>query len=309
MNANHNDHIDMKNAHMNLTQLRCFAALLDKGSFTEASYTVGLTQSAVSHALAALEAELGVTLIERDRKGVGPLTRVGHKISPHIRALLAHAEAIEQEAKAAQGMAKGKLRLGSPLGFCPGLFAGTLTCFQRQYPDIDVVLFEGTLQEVEEWIAGRIVDLGFVVHPAQGIESTLLAFDEMCVLVPSGHRLHAQSAVTPSALRDEGWIMSKSDCGLQAMEMVGLEIHRTKPSIRYQANDSATILAMVREGLGIALMPRMVLPKKLDGVVALPLDPPGQLQIGLAVKSRDTTSPGAKLFIQTALSRTAGDTS
>jgi DNA-binding transcriptional LysR family regulator len=294
---------------MNLSQLRCFAALVDKGSFTEAAYAVGLSQSAVSHALGALEAELGVTLIERDRKGVGGVTKVGHKVSPHIRALLAHAEAIEQEAKAAQGMAKGKLRLGSVLGFCPGLLAGALTCFQKQYPDIDVVLFEGTLQEVSEWIAGSIVDLGFVIHPAKGIESTLLAVDEMCVIVPVGHRLQARSAVQPRAFRDEGWIMSKSDCGLQAMEMAGLETRTTKPAIRYQANDSATILAMVREGIGIAFMPRMVLPSKLDGVVALPLDPPGQLQIGLAVKSPDTASPGAKLFIQTALSRTAGDTS
>jgi DNA-binding transcriptional LysR family regulator len=236
---------------------------------------------------------------------MGALTKVGHKINPHIRALLAHAEAIEQEAKAAQGMAKGKLRLGSVLGFCPGLLAGALTCFQKHYPDIDVVLFEGTLQEVGEWIAGSIVDLGFVVHPAKGIESTLLAVDEMCVLVPSGHRLHARQAVAPQALRDEAWIMSKSECGLQAMEMAGVETPRTKPAIRYQANDSATILAMVREGLGIALMPRMVLPSKLDGVVAIPLDPPGQLRIGLAVKSPATASYGAKLFIQTALAWTS----
>ena len=88
---------------MNFSQLQSFVALAEMGSFTEAAYTVNLTQSAVSHALAALENELGVTLLERNRTGVVALTNVGEKIIPHVRALLAQAEAIEQEAKAAHG--------------------------------------------------------------------------------------------------------------------------------------------------------------------------------------------------------------
>src|SRR5258708_39398211 len=114
MNANHFRHNLMRNIHMNFSQLQSFVALADTGSFTEAAYAVSLTQSAVSHALAALEDELGVTLLERNRKGVIALTNVGQKIIPHVRALLAQAEAIEQEAKAAQGSAMGKLRLGNP---------------------------------------------------------------------------------------------------------------------------------------------------------------------------------------------------
>jgi DNA-binding transcriptional LysR family regulator len=61
---------------------------------------------------------------------------------------------------------------------------------------------------------------------------------------------------------------------------------------------------MVREGLGITLSPRMMLPKKLEGVLALPFDPPQPLQIGLAVRSQEMASPGAKLFVQTALAWT-----
>lgn len=93
--------------------------------------------------------------------------------------------------------------------------------------------------------------------------------------------------------------MEKNQCALQLME-VAVGPSRVRPQIRYQASDSATILAMIREGVGITLMPRMVLPKKLDGVVALPLDPPHQLQIGLAVRSQAMASPAAQLFVQTA---------
>jgi len=143
----------------------------------------------------------------------------------------------------------------------------------------------------------------------KGIESTLITTDELCVLVPPGHRLRAQMAVTPRGLREEGFIMEKTQCALQILEMAGIEPSRTRPHIRYQASDSATILAMVREGLGITLVPRKMLPKKLAGVVALPLDPPQHLQIGLAVTSQAIASPAAKLFVQTALAWTQEQTS
>src|SRR5579859_5393593 len=131
MNANHNSHNFMRGVHMNFSQLQAFLALVDKGSFTEAANAIGLTQSAVSHALAALETELSVTLLERNRKGVLALTLVGQKIIPHVRVLLSKVEAIEQEAKAANDEAVGKLRLGNMICLCPGLLVSVLTCFQQ----------------------------------------------------------------------------------------------------------------------------------------------------------------------------------
>jgi len=287
---------------MNLSQLQSFVALAETGSFTEVAYSLNLTQSAVSHALSALESELGVTLLERNRKGVVALTPMGQKIIPHARVLLASASAIEEEAKAAHGLAMGKLRLGSMESIVsPDLLASMLTRFQAAYPDIEVVLFEGAMHEVGEWIENSVIDVGFVILPACGIEQTLITTDEVCVLIPTGHRLHAKAAVTPEDLREEGFIMEKTQCTLRFMKMAGFEPDKVKPYIRYQASDNATILAMVREGLGITLMPRMVLPKKLEGVVALPFDPPQHLQIGLAVRSQSTASPGARLFVQMAL--------
>lgn len=291
----------MKDVHMNFSQLQSFVALADTGSFTEAAYAVSLTQSAVSHALAALERELGVTLLERNRKGVVALSGVGQTIIPHVHALLAHAEAIEQEAKAAHGLAIGKLRVGNTLCLCPGLLASVLTCFQQHYPEMEVVLFEGTMQEVGEWIERSIIDVGFMPLPATGTDSTLITTDELVVVVAPGHRLGAQRVVAARDLDEEGFIMSKNECAFQTLEMASLEPSRSRPPIRYHASDSTTILAMVREGLGITLLPRMMLPTKLEGVVALPLDPPQQLQIGLAVRSRGMASPGATLFVETAL--------
>jgi DNA-binding transcriptional LysR family regulator len=300
MNTTHIYHKMMKGMHMNFSQLQSLVALADTGSFTEAAYTVSLTQSAVSHALAALEGELGVSLFERSRKGVVALTGVGQSILPHVRAILAQAEAIEQEAKSASGVATGKLRLGTTISLCPNLLAGVLTRFEQQYPDIEVVLFEGTMAEVGEWIASSIVDVGFILLPATGMDSTLITTDELCVLVASKHRLHTQTAAHPGDLRGEDFIMPRTQCSYALMEMAGLDPGKIRPPIRYHASDSATILAMVREGLGITLMPRMMLPTKLEGVVALSLDPAQPLPIGLAVRSQSMVSPSARLFIDTA---------
>lgn len=285
---------------MNFSQLESFVAVADMRSFTEAAYTLDVTQSAVSHALSALETELGVSLLERNRKGVVALTAVGQKIIPYVRTLLAQVEGIEQEAKAAQGETAGKLRLGSMLSIVsPGLLARVLTRFRTVYPEVEVVLFEGTMREVGEWIEKSIVDVGFVLYPAPGFEVTPITTDELCVLLPLGHRLHTKGAVMPNELQEEGWIMEKSQCTFQLMEAV-LGPRRIRPQLRYQASDSATILAMVHEGLGITLMPRLLLPKKLEGIVALPLDPPHPLPIGLAVRSQAMISPAARLFVQQA---------
>lgn len=285
---------------MNFTQLQAFVALVDTGSFTEAAYAINLTQSAVSHALSTLEAELGVTLFERSRKGVIALTGVGQKILPHARALLAQMEAIEQEAKAAHGLTMGKLRLGStPTIISPDLLAGLLTHFQRQYPDVKIVLFEGTMQEVAEWIENSVVDVGLALRPANCLDSTLIMTDELCVVLPPRHRLHQSETVSPADLNAEGFIMAKNECTMQFLRMTGLNVDQNMPPIRYQATDNATILAMVREGLGITVLPRTTLPKRLDGLVVLPIEPPQRLEIGLVMKTQEAASPATKLFVQT----------
>ncbi|QBD79446.1 LysR family transcriptional regulator [Ktedonosporobacter rubrisoli] len=282
---------------MNFSQLQSVVALAETGSFTEAAYAIDLTQSAVSYAIAALERELGITIFERNRKGGVVLTGVGKKIMPHVRALLAQAEAIEQEARAARGEAAGKVRVGNIESLvAPELFASLLTHFQRQHPEIEVVLFNGSMHEVGEWVESSIIDVGFMLMPANGLDGQLLLTDELYALVSPEHRLGKRKAVTQSDLREESFILEKTHCMRLFMQLAGFGPMR----IRYQASDSATILAMVREGLGVSLTPRMVLPKKLEGVVALPFDPPQHIKIGLVTRSQELAPRGARLFIQTA---------
>ncbi len=284
---------------MNLSQLELLVALIETGSFSEAGDRIGLTQSAVSHGLAKLEAELGVTLVARSRRGLS-LTGGGQEVIVHARSALAALEAIRQSAATARGVPVGRMRFGTAYPVSARLLAGILGDFQRQYPEIDLVLFEGTGQEVEEWVAGSIVDVGLVRHPTPNIESRLLVEDEICVVFPVDHRLRNSVRVDAERLLSEPLIVPRSGHALvvEALHEGGDE--DMEVSFKYTVSDLRTIFLMVRDGLGVTLMPRTTLPDDLDGLLTLPLSPAMPFRVGLGVRSWEATSPVAKLFAQTA---------
>jgi DNA-binding transcriptional LysR family regulator len=286
---------------MNISQIQSFVALAETGSFTEAAEQLYLSQSAISHALAALERELGVTLIERNRKGVIALSEAGERILPHARAFLSQVSAIEQEAKAAQGHYSGKLRLGSIHSFvAPDLLAPLLSHFQGRYPEVEVTLFEGAIHEIGEWMESNLIDLSFMILPAPDYTTRPIFRDELFVVLPQEHPLQECDTLRLDDLLDHGLVVERGHCTLRLMEQLGIISHAKKPKIRYKAHDSATILAMVREGLGFTFMPKSMLPKQTDGLIVRALEPRFPLQIGLGVKSWQQASPNARLFIEAA---------
>ena len=284
---------------MNLSQLEFLVALTETGNFSEAADRIGLTQSAVSHGLAKMEQELGVTLVERSRRGLS-LTGAGKEVLTHTREALASVEAIRQAAAAARGVPVGKMRVGAAYPLASRLLVGILGCFQRQYPKIDLVLFEGTGQEVEEWVAGSVVDVGIVRHPTPDIESRLLVEDEICVVFPMGHRFRHSARVEAKALVSEPLIVPRSGSRLVTEALREIGQGDTRLWFKYTVSDPRTIYLMVRDGLGVTLMPRAMLPDDLDGLLSLSLSPAMPFRVGLGVRSWETASPVAKLFTQTA---------
>ena len=284
---------------MNVSQLELLVALIEMGSFSEAADRVGLTQSAVSHGLAKMEQELGVMLVERNRRGVS-LTGTGKVVLTHAREALVSLEAIRQAAAAARGVPVGKMRFGAAYPLAARLLAGILDDFQRQYPKVDLVLFEGTGQEVEEWVAESVVDIGIVRHPSPDVESRLLVEDEICVVFPVGHRFQNAIQVEAAGLVSEPLILPRSGSRLVMEALHETGMGDAQLWFKYTVSDPRTIYLMVRDGLGITLMPRAMLPDDLDGIMTLPLSPTMPFRVGLGVRSWETASTAAKLFTQTA---------
>src|SRR5215218_9961606 len=122
---------------MNFSQLQVFVAIAETGSFSAAADRVGLTRSAASHALANLEAELGVALLERERGNAVP-TAAGNCMLTHAREILAHVETMQQEAAAARGLQAGKLRVGIVSSISADILSGILGKFRQAYPEIEI---------------------------------------------------------------------------------------------------------------------------------------------------------------------------
>jgi len=280
---------------MTLQQLEVFLAVADVGSFTRAGEKIGLSQSGVSHTIASLEEELGTALFSRSRNGV-KLTEAGEQIYRHAKEIMNRVEAIKQEAAAAAGLQTGTLRIGSFPSVSAKLLPGLIRLFRQRYPGIELVLFEGSYQEIAQWIASGVIDVAFIPRELQEIEIPPLYLDPLVVVMPPDHWLSGESRLQVQQLSQEPFIMPKAGC-----EILVEQLFRNQdviPEIQFEVADTATIVSMVQEGLGITIVPQLTLPHPLPDLVILPLEPPVYREIGLAV--RGVPSPAASVFMREA---------
>jgi molybdate transport repressor ModE-like protein len=285
---------------MNLSQLELIRAIHEKGSISSAAETVGFTQSAASRALAALEAELGVTLVKRTRSG-GVLTEVGVHLLPHIYEILANAEYIRQDTAARRGLALGKLRVGSIPSMSARLLSQLIGTFRHRYPGIETIVFEGIEPEIVAWLQQGIIDVALVAHHSCQPEDSAvfpITQDELQIIVSKNHRLASRAAVQINDLENESFIMPRSGC-TNLIRHVFQEAGEPL-KLQLELSDVNTVLAMVKEGLGVTLIPAMSLPDDLPDLHILHMDPPVYRQLSAIVGSIQSASPAARAFIDLA---------
>ena len=146
---------------MTLFSYEIFDAVARQGSFNKAAQQLHLTPSAISHAIAVMEAELGFTLFNRGKNGV-TMTSYGASLYPSIRAVLNSDEALQQSIARLNGLEKGKVKLGAFNSVCAGLLPQILKSFMASYPQIEVEVYQGTYDDVKEWLRTGQVDLAFL---------------------------------------------------------------------------------------------------------------------------------------------------
>ena len=126
---------------MTLFSYEIFDAVARQGSFNKAAQQLHLTPSAISHAIAVMEAELGFTLFNRGKNGV-TMTSYGASLYPSIRAVLNSDEALQQSIARLNGLEKGKVKLGAFNSICSGLLPSILKGFMAHYPQIEVEVYQ-----------------------------------------------------------------------------------------------------------------------------------------------------------------------
>lgn len=283
---------------MTITQFEVFVKVVDTGSFTKAGEQLNMTQSAVSHAVKGLESELGVVLLIRDRRRGLQLSDVGKRILMHAREILNRIRHIEQEATTASGINVGTLRIGSFASASIHLLPKIISLFHSQYPNVDIRLFDGTYQEVREWLLSHVIDIGFSTFSHPELEFMSLTKDRMVVVLPEDHSLLKRSSIQLTDLANEPLIKTKSG----SEEIINQMFQQAKltQNTLFEVQDSGTILSMIKEGLGITIAPELALPQEQPGVTYRNIDPLVWRQIGLSCLSIKEASPAVKAFIEIA---------
>ena len=253
-----------------ITQLRCLAAVVETGGFTAAATALHLTQSAVSQAIAALEAGLGLPLLVRGKDRVVP-TKNGTMAHREALAALAALDRLAACGGRNADLAGARLRIGGVQSATIRLLPHWLKPFQARYPKVAVTLREGTDGEVRDWVLAGAVDLGVTSRSHAGLDRQAVAEDEYVVVVPAGDPLAGRDRVALAALDGRPMILSGGGCETMIEEL--LAAADSAPDIRFMVRDNTTLAAMVREGLGLTIMPELALPDDRAGLAIIRLDP------------------------------------
>jgi DNA-binding transcriptional LysR family regulator len=288
---------------MEIHQLRALESIVNEGSFVAAAARLDLSQSSLSHAIATLERELGVRLLDRGRHGAKP-TEAGRRILQHGRQILASVEAIVAETDDAMGLLSGRVRVGSIPSAAVAFLPKVIARFARAHPNVEIVLLEEPSQStqlLEEWLRTGTIDAALIQLPAVDTKITTLMRDELRAILPASSPLSRRCQVSIRDLAAEPFIMSRYTSERLLYEAYARS--RLTPSVRFEVQDRETLVSMVREGLGISIVPAIAFPASLLGVTLVPIAPRIHRELGLAVRE---ASGAARAFVQIAQEVAAG---
>jgi DNA-binding transcriptional LysR family regulator len=297
---------------LHLGRLKVLSEVISRGSFSAAAEALSYTQSAVSQAIARLEAETGTTLVVRDRRGVRA-TVAGTTLVEHAEAIFAQVEAAEADLAAVLGVRGGRLRVASFPSAGATLMPLAVAIFRHQHPGVALTLAEGEPEEIAPRLRAGEFDLALLFEfpgvrerPGVGLRTVSLLEDPMHVALPAAHRLAEKPKLTLADLRDEDWVQTSatSPCARHVVRSclaAGFE-----PNATFESDDYETVQGLVAAGVGVALIPRLALTRVRPGIVVRELSPRSPARkVVAATMAGPGVAPAAKTMIKV-LSDVAG---
>lgn len=277
---------------MTLSAYRVFVAIAERGSFAAAAHQLNLSPSAVSHALAAFEEELGFALLVRNRSGVR-LTAGGEALLPTVREVLHSNAKLEQHASKLLGLETGTVRIGAFSSVSVAWMPQIIRSFSSLHPNIEVIIEQGGYDDVMEWITKSRIDLGFVTLPAApGLDVTPLYADPLVCIAPPGFEPKNRAYMTAAELAEHNVVLQGEGYGKETQQLMAT--HRVSLKSSARAIDDAAIIAIVESGLGISVVPQLALLNYQSSVQAFPFYPAESRAIVLASLGHDGLAPAAK---------------
>jgi DNA-binding transcriptional LysR family regulator len=276
-----------------LPQLRALVTVVDRASFTDAAAQLGISQSAVSHAVSGLEKEVGGRVLQRD--GGVTLTVLGHRVLEHARAALASVAALESAVKQ-DGTLAGVVRLGAVATVCQGLLPELLPLWAAKLPNVEVQIYEGDDDEMPEWLEAGVVEAAILVEPSPApAGSKLVATDEFAAVVRCDHPLAGLDGIPLAELKEDGLIVSTGGCEGHVKRMHDDE--GLPYAFSHRVREMSTLFRMVEQGMGVAIVPSLGRGMLPDDLVMKPLATPRPRRLVLSGPASRPWHPLAQALV------------
>ncbi|GIE96847.1 LysR family transcriptional regulator [Paractinoplanes rishiriensis] len=294
---------------MQLQQLRYFLAVVETRHFTQAAENVAVSQPTLSKQIHTLEASLGAPLFERVR-GAVTLTAAGETLLPLAQRMVADADAAREAVRDIVGLRRGDVRLGATPSLCSSLVPPVLRTFRAEHPEIQLYVTEGSSQDLIESLLAHTLDLALIVQPEEGVDEALATEPVLreSLVVAS---VYDRPPPTPydqialSELEHTPLVMFRSGYDIRGVTLEACRRAGFTPTFAVEGGEMDAVLAFVEAGLGVALVPSMVLANR-PALRATPLAPPGMRRtIALAHRKRSIMPHAAQALRATLLTHVA----
>ena len=282
-----------------LSQLRALAAVTDCRNFSEAALQLEVSQSAISHAIATLERELGVQLLSRGRHGA-QLTPAGKTIVKKARAILVEVDNLIQEANLHKGLHGGQVRIATFRSVATHILPKVMAKFQQQYPNISVAITElHDFPHVDRILREGTIDIGFTYLPSpKEFEAWEIVRDEYVVLLPPEPGLKSPQ-LTWTQLAEYPLIIPPETDSCSFIVRKHFETHNQPWEPVYRFREDSTSVQMVVRGFGAAILPRLAADPIPPGIQICSLPVKLERIIGAAVMADALLPPAAYAFLDT----------
>ena len=239
---------------------------------------------------------MGFPLLVRTSAGIQP-NHEGELLLPVIRQLLNTSESLEQYIAKIKGADTGRIRVAAYTSVATYWLPGIIRDFQKDYPHVEIQIIEMGSGAIEQIMRERKADLCiYAGGEGQEFEWVPLCRDRMLALVPPEHPLAHQDCVPLEALLKEKFIMPMPDYDGEVRYILN-KLPRW-PQILFSACSDYAIINMVTEGLGVSILPELLLKNYGHSAVALPMDPPQERMLGMGVPQLKTASPVTRNFME-----------
>ncbi|GGA26239.1 LysR family transcriptional regulator [Psychrobacillus lasiicapitis] len=278
-----------------------FIKAIETGSFTKAAEELGYTQSAISQMVHSLEQELSTTLILRSRTGI-TLTPDGEEFFPYIKNVYNSHRKLAEKHQEMVGLHRGLIRIGTFSSVSCHWLPVLMKDFKKKYPAVQFELHQGEYTDISNWIKEGSVDFGFVnPNSVSNLTTIALEEDDLLAVLSANHPLATAEKVTLKELTEGPYILL--DEGEINEPLTIFKQNNLEPNIQYRVHDDYTIMSMIEQGLGISILPKLVLSRCPYNIVMKEISPSVIRTISLAYQDKKVLPIASKYFIDFIIER------